>query len=102
MMVYHIECPVDQGFINAFIQTTTEHFKKLMEAPNHVGLDILQAQNNPRKMLVYLTFATTEAAEAYEKSGDYWDWTKCVAAWITGPIKASMYLVHNPSETVPT
>ena len=85
MYVTIVDVFVKAEYINQFIEATQSNHEASVNEPGNRRFDVLQADDNPQKFVLYEAYDTEEDAREHKKTTHYMNWREAVADWMQQP-----------------
>lgn len=87
MYVVSVTVHVKEAFVQAFIDATLDNARHTRREPNNVRFDVLQAEDDPGRFLLYECYRTKDDFTAHQQTQHYLRWKQAVADWMAEPRK---------------
>jgi autoinducer 2-degrading protein len=88
MYVVAVTVFVKQAFVPQFIQATMENARGTRREPGNVRFDVLQAEEEPGRFLLYEVYHDKSDFEAHHQTAHYLKWKQLADDWIAQPRQA--------------
>ncbi len=85
MFVVAVTVHVKPGQEEAFIAATLENARRTRREPGNVRFDVLQAEENVHRFLLYEVYHTREDFTHHQQTEHYLHWKATVADWMAQP-----------------
>jgi autoinducer 2-degrading protein len=85
MYVASVTVHVKQPFIDPFIEATLDNARNTRREPGNCRFDVLQAEDEPARFLLYEAYHTADHFAAHQKTEHYLRWKQTVADWMAQP-----------------
>ena len=85
MFVVSVTVHVKQPHVQEFIQATLENARQTRQEPGNVRFDVLQAEDEPARLLLYEAYSSKEDFVAHQQTPHYLRWKQAVADWMAQP-----------------
>lgn len=74
-----------------FIEATRRNHAASIQEPGNLRFDVLQAEEDSARFVLYEAYLTAEAAAAHKQTSHYHTWKKTVAPWMASPRSGVSY-----------
>lgn len=91
MYVTIVDVFVKTPHIKDFIDATRLNHEASVKEPGNCRFDILQADENPQKFMLYEAYSSEVEARAHKKTSHYLNWRETVADWMELPRSGVAY-----------
>ena len=96
MIVNVVTIYVQNEYLEEFIKATAKnHYHSVREQAN-LRFDVLQAQDDPTRFILYEAYETEEAVIAHKKTAHYLEWRETVKDWMAKPRVGLAYQMLYP------
>lgn len=85
MHVVSVTVFVKPDRVDAFIGATLDNARNTRKEPGNVRFDVLQADEDPARFLLYEAYSTKEDFTAHQQTAHYLRWKETVADWMAQP-----------------
>jgi len=85
MHVVSVTVFVKSDQVDSFIQATLENARNSRQEPGNVRFDVLQAEDDPARFLLYETYLSKGDFTEHQKTEHYLRWKETVADWMAQP-----------------
>jgi autoinducer 2-degrading protein len=85
MYVVSVTVHVKPGFEDAFIEATLDNARNTREEPGNVRFDVLRAEDDSSRFLLYEAYHTKEDFAAHQRTPHYLRFKDAVAEWMAQP-----------------
>lgn len=85
MYVVTVTVFVKPSFVQPFIQATLENARNTRQEPANVRFDVLEAQEEPGRFLLYEAYRDQDGFTAHQQTAHYLKWKQLVADWMAQP-----------------
>lgn len=85
MYVVTVTVFVKPSFVQPFIQATLENARHTRQEPANVRFDVLEAQEEPGRFLLYEAYRDKDGFTAHQQTAHYLKWKQLVADWMAQP-----------------
>lgn len=85
MYVVAVTVHVKPGQVEGFIQETLQNARGTRQEPGNVRFDVLQAEDDPQRFLLYEAYRSKEDFTAHQQTPHYLHWKAAVAEWMAQP-----------------
>lgn len=85
MHVVSVTVFVKPDRVDAFIDATLDNARNTRKEPGNVRFDVLQADEDPARFLLYEAYHTKEDFTAHQQTAHYLRWKETVADWMAQP-----------------
>lgn len=91
MQVTLVHVHVKPEHVEAFIAATRENHEQSVQEPGNRRFDVLQAEDDPTRFVLYEAYADDAAAAAHKQTAHYLKWRDTVADWMAEPRQGVRY-----------
>lgn len=91
MFVTLVTVHVKPDKVEAFIEATRRNHEGSIQEPGNLRFDVLQAEDDPTRFLLYEAYATEADAQAHKETPHYQAWREAVADWMAEPRRSERY-----------
>ncbi len=85
MYVVAVTVHVKPGQAQAFLEATLENARRTRQEPGNVRFDVLQAEDDPQRFLLYEAYQSKEDFGRHQQTEHYLRWKAQVADWMAQP-----------------
>ncbi len=85
MYVVSVTVYVKSDQVDSFIEATLENARNSRNEPGNVRFDVLQAEDDPTRFLLYETYLSKNDFIEHQKTEHYLRWKETVADWMARP-----------------
>jgi quinol monooxygenase YgiN len=85
MYVVSVTVFVKSAKIDAFLEATLVNAKNTRREPGNVRFDVLQAEDDPTRFLLYEAYRAQQDFAAHQQTDHYLAWKAGVADWMAQP-----------------
>jgi autoinducer 2-degrading protein len=85
MFVVSVTVFVKPQFRQPFVDATLDNAHNTRNEPGNVRFDVLWAQDDPNRFLLYECYATPEDFARHQQTSHYLRWKQTVAEWMAQP-----------------
>lgn len=85
MYVVSVTVHVAEGRAREFIEATLENARNTRQEPGNVRFDVLQADDEPARFLLYECYRTKDDFARHQQTEHYLRWRQAVADWMAQP-----------------
>ncbi len=85
MYVALVHIHVKPEFVDSFIEATLDNCRNSVKEAGVAEFDLLRAQDDPARFLLYEMYRSPEAQLAHRQSMHYLRWRDAIADWMTEP-----------------
>jgi autoinducer 2-degrading protein len=85
MYVVCVTVHVKPPTVGPFIQATLENARKTRQETGNIRFDVLRAEEDPSRFLLYEAYRTQEDFAAHQQTEHYLRWKQAVADWMAQP-----------------
>ncbi len=85
MYVVAVTVFVKADKVEEFIQATLENARHTRQEGGNVRFDVLQAQDDPARFLLYEAYRSQDDFTTHQKTPHYLAWKQTVADWMAQP-----------------
>jgi (4S)-4-hydroxy-5-phosphonooxypentane-2,3-dione isomerase len=85
MHVAIVHIHVKPEHLDAFLAATLANQAGSSREPGNLRFDVLQAPDDPTRLLLYEVYADADAAAAHKETAHYHAWRETVADWFAEP-----------------
>ena len=85
MFVVAVTLFVKPDFVEAFKEATLDNARNTRQEPGNVRFDVLQAEDDPTRFLLYEAYHAKEGFAAHQQTAHYSRWKNAVADWMAQP-----------------
>lgn len=85
MYVVSVTVYVKSDQADAFIAATLENARNSRKEPGNVRFDVLRAEDDPTRFLLYETYRSKDDFTKHQKTQHYLRWKETVADWMAQP-----------------
>src|SRR5688572_6814777 len=99
MYVVSVQVKVKPEFVEDFIRVSQENYEKTRSTePRNVRWDLLQAEDDPTKFMIYEVYQTKEDFPKHQQTEHYLNWKAAVADWMAEPRVGLRYTNLYPTD----
>jgi autoinducer 2-degrading protein len=91
MQVTLVHVHVKPEHVEAFIAATRENHEQSVQERGNRRFDVLQAEDDPTRFVLYEAYADDAAAAAHKQTAHYLKWRDTVADWMAEPRQGVRY-----------
>jgi autoinducer 2-degrading protein len=85
MRVAIVHIHVMPEHLDAFLEATLANQEASSREPGNLRFDVLQAPDDPTRLLLYEVYVDADAAAAHRETAHYLAWREAVADWFAEP-----------------
>ena len=85
MHVVSVTIFVKPDRVDAFVEATLENARNTRREPGNVRFDVLQAEEEPARFLLYEAYHTKDDFTTHQQTAHYLRWKQTVADWMAQP-----------------
>ena len=85
MYVVSVTVFVKEGLEDSFVAATLDNARNTRAEPGNVRFDVLRAENDPTRFLLYEAYRDADAFTAHQQTEHYLRWKQAVAEWMAQP-----------------
>lgn len=85
MIVTTVTVYVKPEHVDDFIKATVKNHDNSLKEPGNLRFDVLQANDDPTRFLLYEAYETEDAAKAHKQTSHYLEWRETVAPMMAKP-----------------
>ena len=85
MYVVAVTVHVKPDCIEPFVEATLDNARNTRREPGNVRFDVLQAEDDPGRFLLYEVYRTREDFAKHQQTEHYLHWKPTVADWMAQP-----------------
>ena len=85
MFVVAVTVYVKPDQVDAFLAATLDNARNTRQEPGNVRFDVLQAQDEPARFMIYEVFQSKEAHASHQQTDLYFRWREAVADLMAQP-----------------
>jgi (4S)-4-hydroxy-5-phosphonooxypentane-2,3-dione isomerase len=85
MIVTCVYVQVKKEHVGDFIEATSHNQRGSVKEPGNLRFDVLQAEGDPTRFLLYEAYETEEAIARHKQTDHYLAWRDRVADWMAEP-----------------
>ena len=85
MHVVSVTIFVKPDRVDAFVEATLENARNTRREPGNVRFDLLQADEEPARFLLYEAYHTKDDFTTHQQTAHYLRWKQTVADWMAQP-----------------
>jgi autoinducer 2-degrading protein len=85
MHVVIVHVHVKPEHLDAFVAATLANAASSSREPGSLRFDVLQAPDDPTRLLLYEAYVDADAAVAHKETAHYLAWREAVADWFAEP-----------------
>ena len=85
MYVVSVTVHVKPEFVPQFIEAILDNARNTRTEPGNVRFDVSQAEDDPRRFLLYEVYRSKDDFAAHQKTPHYLRWRDTVADWMAQP-----------------
>jgi autoinducer 2-degrading protein len=91
MYVVCVTIHVSPDLVQDFISATLENARGTRQEPGNLRFDVLQAEDEPARFLLYEVYYTKEDFTAHQQTAHYHAWRAAVDGWMAQPRQGQRY-----------
>ena len=85
MYVVAVTIFIKPEFVERFKEATLDNARNTRKEPGNVRFDVLQAEDDPTRFLLYEAYHAKEGFAAHQSTAHYARWKDSVADWMAQP-----------------
>jgi autoinducer 2-degrading protein len=98
MYVVAVTAHVKPEAVKPFIAATLENARGSRTEPGNARFDVLQAEDDPARFLLYEVYRTKEDFVKHQQTPHYLKWKQTVADWMAQPRQGMKHLSLSPDD----
>jgi autoinducer 2-degrading protein len=85
MYLVAVTVQVNPDSVDPFVEATLANARATREEPGNLRFDVLQAEEDPGRFLLYEAYRRREDFAAHQQTEHYQTWRRVVADWMAQP-----------------
>lgn len=98
MIVTFVHVWVKPGYIERFIEASTENHQNSIREKGNLRFDLVQDSKDYSKFVIYEAYESDEAARAHKETDHYKIWRDTVADWMAQPRVGEKHNIIAPTD----
>jgi len=98
MIATSVYVHVKEDHIEAFKEAILANHRGSVQEPGNIRFDVLQAEDDPSRFMLYEVFESEEAIQAHRESDHYLTWRDTVETFMADKRQAQRYEILAPAD----